>query len=56
MGPGAPPEKQQDLMDMCIEMRMAAKQIGKEAARVQSKEAKERKKVADVLIPHIEHL
>ena len=39
----------QDLTDMCIDLRMATKQIEKEASRAENKEAQERKKVAELL-------
>lgn len=49
MGQGTPEQKQQDLMDMCIEMRMASKQLTREANRAQAKEKQSKKKVADLI-------
>eukprot|EP00826_Nyctotherus_ovalis_P063742 TRINITY_DN934_c0_g1_i11.p1 TRINITY_DN934_c0_g1~~TRINITY_DN934_c0_g1_i11.p1 ORF type:complete len:203 (-),score=89.11 TRINITY_DN934_c0_g1_i11:223-831(-) len=40
---------QPDLTDMRIEMRMASKQLMKEANRAQAKEKKERKKIAELI-------
>lgn len=49
MGPDAPKEQKQDLMDMCIEMRMASKQITRAANQAEKKEKQAKKKVADLI-------
>jgi len=49
MGPAETKEQKQDLMDMCIEMRLASKSITKAAKQAENKEKQAKKKVADLI-------